>query len=76
MRVRWNEHEDISRISEPSKHLKKNPTHAFTWSVIRSASSDKCRREFLESLFIAKTKPSLNNQIKHAKLTLFRHGVT
>ena len=28
--IRWEEHSDINKISEPSRHLKSNPTHAFT----------------------------------------------
>ena len=31
--IRWEEHSDNSKISEPFRHLKSNPTHAFTWKV-------------------------------------------
>ena len=30
VKTRWEEHLDINKISEPSKHLKSNPTNAFT----------------------------------------------
>ena len=31
--IRWEEHSDGNKISEPSRHLKSNSTHAFTWKV-------------------------------------------
>ena len=27
--IRWQEHEDTQKYSEPAKHLKKSPTHSF-----------------------------------------------
>ena len=31
--IPWEEHSANSKISEPFRHLKSNPTHAFTWTV-------------------------------------------
>ena len=31
--IRWGDHSDINKISEPSKYLKSKPTYAFTWNV-------------------------------------------
>ena len=35
--VRYSEHRHLSGKSEPSKHLRQNINHVFTWSVICSA---------------------------------------
>ena len=74
--IRWEEHSDISKISEPSRHLKSNPTHAFTWKVLMTATINDHMRKNLEATFIALTRPSLNEQIDEKKLLLFRNGVT
>ena len=29
--IRQQEHEHTQKVSEPTKHLKNNPTHSFTW---------------------------------------------
>ena len=29
--IGWEEHSDINKKSQPSKHLKNNPAHTFTW---------------------------------------------
>ena len=34
--IRWNEHNNLSKSSEPSKHLQSNINHCFTWAVISS----------------------------------------
>ena len=74
--VRWEEHSAINKISEPSRHLKSNPTHVFTWKVLMTAPiNDRVRKNF-EASFIALSRPSLNEQIDAKKLLLFRNGVT
>ena len=35
--VRWNEHNNPNKSSEPSKHLRCNINHYFTWAVISNA---------------------------------------
>ena len=72
--IRTREHEDIKKASEPSKHLKLNRDHSFTWKIFAPNDGDK--RKILEALFISKYKPGLNEQIKSRKLSLFRNGVT
>ena len=74
--IRWNEHENLSKESEPSKHLRNNDNHTFDWSILRGAPTNKVKREILESFFIAKNKPMLNNQTKHRNLILFKNGIT
>ena len=42
---RWNEHNNPSISSEPSKHLRSNINNYFTWAVISNASENaKTRR--------------------------------
>ena len=74
--IRWEEHSDINKISEPSRHLKSNPTHAFTWKVLTTAPINDHAMKNLEASFIALSRPSLNEQIDAKKLLLFRNGVT
>ena len=74
--LRIAEHEDVKKVSEPSKHLKENGNHAFTWLKITNAPRDFSKRKILEALYISKFKPSLNDQIKSRKLRLFVNGVT
>ena len=61
-------------ISEPSRYLKSNPTHAFTWKVLMNAPINDRARKNLEASFIALSRPSLNEQIDAKKLLLFRNG--
>ena len=74
--IRFEEHEDIHKTSEPAKHLVANRTHTFQWEILSSAPNDSYRRKVLEAFYVAKFKPSLNDQIKSAKLRLFRNGLT
>ena len=39
LEVRVNEHSDINRQSEPTKHIKTHPEHKFTWDILTSAHS-------------------------------------
>ena len=74
--LRFEEHENIKKTSEPSKHLKANRNHSFTWKILSNAPSDLGKRKILEALFVAKFKPGLNEQVKSRKLTLFSNGIT
>ena len=74
--VRFAEHENVKKVSEPSKHLKAHPDYSFTWEIIANAPVDQERRKILEALFVAKFKPGLNEQIKSKKLKLFPNGMT
>ena len=74
--VRWKEHQDVRKDSEPAKHLRDNPNHFFTWKVLCQAPYRNKKRKNLEATFIAIRKPILNNQIESKTLILFRNGVT
>ena len=34
------EHDDCPKSLEPAKHLKENPDHTFSWSIIMNASTN------------------------------------
>ena len=74
--VRWSEHGDPKKKSEPSAHIDKNIEHEFTWRILARAPKLERKRKILEAFFIAKLKPSLNEQVVSHSLSLFRHGVT
>ena len=74
--IRWNEHEDIPKESEPAKHLGKNLNHKFKQETLLQAPKSYRRRKNLQSSFIAIMGPKLNNQLDKKKLYLFRNGVT
>ena len=67
--IRWNEHNDIRKNSEPAKHLLENFGHSFNWSVICNAPNNIRERKNLEASFIALMRPQLNEQIE-SKLLL------
>ena len=73
--IRWEEYSDINKISEPSRHLKSNPTHSFTWKIFMTARINDCVRKNVEASFIALGRPSLIEQIDVKKLLLFRNDV-
>ena len=58
--IRWNEHEDKNSKSEPDKHLKENPTHAFTWTIISKAPANFRKRRVSETHFIKTICPTLD----------------
>ena len=74
--VRWNEHNNPTKNSEPSKHLRSNINHYFTWAVISIAPKNAKTRKNLEASNIALWKPDFNEQKDFERLVLFRNGVT
>ena len=74
--IRWQEHEDTQKHSEPAKHLKNNSARSFTGKVLLPASSIKRIRPNMEASIIALKGPSFDEQVVSKKLSLFRNGVT
>ena len=77
--VRWNEDNNPTKSSEPSKHLRSNINHYIIWAVISSAPPKKKNaktRKTLKASYIALRKPDLNEQKHFERLVLFRNGVT
>lgn len=74
--LRWDEHDDYRKSSEPAKHLKENRNHHFNWKILSNASNFFQKRKILETYFIKLIKPSLNNQHDNYQLKLYHNGVT
>ena len=51
--IRWQEHEDTQKDSEPAKHLKNSSTPSFTWKVLLPALSIRRIRQNMEASIIA-----------------------
>ena len=51
--IRWQEHEDSQKDSEPAKQLKNDPTHSFNLKVLLPASSVKHIRQNMEASIIS-----------------------
>ena len=74
--IRWAEHNDPRKKSEPARHLNKNIEHEFNWRVLMTASKYQQLRKNLEASWIALKKPTLNAQVESNTLHLFRNGVS
>ena len=59
--TRWPEH-DVTKDSEPARHLNKHINHVFTWKILCHTSKKTDIRENLEPMIIALLKPSSNEQ--------------
>ena len=69
--VRFKEHCDIRRKSEPAKHLHRNPLHTFDWKVISKAPMLTMKRKILEAYHIMSKRPVLSKNIELPSLTIF-----
>ena len=74
--VRWSEHNNPTYNSEPARHLKDNIAQSYSSTILSDAPSNFLLRKILEAYYIAKSKPSLNEQVKSQKINLFVYGVT
>ena len=74
--IRWSEHNNINRNSEPTKHIAANTTQVFSWKVISVAPKNALKRKLLEAMIIRLHNPSLNEQLETKSLIFFRNGVT
>ena len=74
--VTSNEHNNPTKSLEPSKHLRSNINHHFTWAVISNAPKSTKSRKNLEASYIALWKLDLNEQMDFEGLVLFKNAVT
>ena len=74
--IRWNEHNNPTKSSNPAKHISSNIDHVFTWTVIANAPKNKFQRKILEAYYIVLLRPTLNDQLEPDRINLFRNGVT
>ena len=73
---RWEQHENPRHDSAPSRHLRENQDDKMIWEILSISSLNINKRKIHEALFIQKLKPSLNKQVEHKHLILFKNGVT
>ena len=74
--LRWAEHKDPNKQSEPAKHLKYFPDNQFEWKVQTRAPEYTRKRKILRAFLIKSINPSLTEQLRTELLLLFRNGVT
>ena len=74
--IRWDEHSDIDKNSEPAKHIKQFPEHRLNWKILRRVSNKVRQRKIHEAYYVMCLHPTLNNQMELTSLILFRNGVT
>ena len=56
--------------------VQSNLGHKMEWTVLVKGLKNTKIRKIFEAFYIAKFRPSLNGQVKHQNLTLFRNGIT
>ena len=74
--TRWSEHRNYKHKSEISQHLVTHDDHEFNFKVLSSAPSNTLLRKILEAFYIARLKPTLNDQLQSQTLKLFQFGIT
>ena len=74
--IRWDEHSDIYKNSEPAKHVKQFPEYRFNWKILRRVPNKVRQRKIREAYCVMCLHPTLNNQLELTSLTLFGNGVT
>ena len=74
--IKWDEHSDIDKHSEPAKHIKQFPEHRFNWEILRRVPNKAIQKKIHEAYYVMCLSPTLNNQLELTSLTLFRNGVT
>ena len=55
--IEWVEDSGVKGISEPSRHLKRNPMLTLTWNVLMAAPSNDWVRKNLEALITGLCRP-------------------
>ena len=74
--VRWNKHNNPTKSSESSKHLRRNINHCFTCAVISNAPKNAKTIKNLEASYFALWESDLNEQKDLERLVLFKNGIT
>ena len=74
--IRWDEHSDIGKNSDPAKHLNQFPEHRFSSKILRRVPNKVRQRKIHEAYYVMCLRPTLNNQLELTSLTYFRNGAT
>ena len=67
--LRWDEHSDIGKNSEPAKHLNQFPEHRFNWKILRRVPNKVRQRKIHEAYYVMCIRPTINNQLELTSLT-------
>ena len=59
--VRWGEHNNPTKKSNPSKHIKDNVDHMFHWLVLARAPTNTSQRKVLEAYIVLEKLPLMIN---------------
>ena len=62
-KIRCDEYNDVSKNSEPSKHLARNIEYEFSWYILARAPVNTIKRRIPEAYFVKLIVPSLNKQL-------------
>ena len=73
--VRWHEHSNPTKITNPSKDIRDNVDHTLHWSVLMRAPTNTFQQQVLQTYYIVLDKPTLNDQLEPDRINLFRNGV-
>ena len=74
--VRWDEHSDVGKNSEPAKHLNQFSEHRFNWKILRRGPNKVRQKKIHEAYYVMCVCPTLNNELELTSLTIFRNKVT
>ena len=74
--LRFDEHNNPKKNSEPAKHIKRNEGHVFTWKVVCKTPKHKLKGRILEAFLTKLKNLSLNNQLDSFQLKLFQNNIT
>ena len=69
--IRWDEHGDIGKNSEPAKHYNQFLEHRFNWKILRRVPNKVRKRKIHEAYYVVCLCHTLNNQLELTSLTLF-----
>ena len=69
--IRWDEHSDIDKDSEPAKHIKQFPEYRFNWKILKRVPNKVRQRKIHEAYHVMCLCPTLNSQLELTSLTLF-----
>ena len=71
--IRWDEHSDIDKNSDPAKHLNEFTEHRFNWKILRRVPNKVRQRNIDEAYYVMCLCPTLNNQLELTSLTLLNY---
>ena len=74
--IRWDQHSDIGKNSEPTKYLNQFSEHRFNWTFLRKVPNKVRQRKIQEAYYVMYLRPTFNNQLELTSLILFGNGVT